>query len=57
MQGTRARAATRAAQGLEDPDDASAVNSAIRDYRILLERFGEHESVLVGEPIDLSILT
>jgi hypothetical protein len=34
------------------PEDL--INAVCRDYQILLTEFGEHENVVLGEPIDLS---
>lgn len=52
-----ARAAEQAASRfdiLEEPMAAAAIQAARRDYEILLRNFGEHEAVVIGDPIDLS---
>jgi hypothetical protein len=39
---------------LDEPASTAAIAAARRDCEILRARFGEHDQIVVGEPIDLS---
>jgi hypothetical protein len=43
-----------AARALGEPAATEAIDAARSDYEILLEEFGEHQDIVLGEPIDLS---
>lgn len=50
--------AARAAAGIgragEQLGGAAAIEAARRDYEILRNEFGEHDDIVVGDPVDLS---
>ena len=51
---TAAKAAEGAVDALDQPMATAAASAAWKDYAALSKRFGEHDTVVVGEPIDLS---
>ena len=49
-----ARTADRVVRTLDEPMATAAAEAVRTDYETLLRTFGEHQSVVVGDPIDLS---
>ncbi|HEV3166106.1 MAG TPA: hypothetical protein VGZ22_18930 [Isosphaeraceae bacterium] len=49
-----AKAQDRAARALHEPASTAVIEAARSDYQVLFKEFGEHEDVVLGEPIDLS---
>jgi len=48
------RTARDSVAALDEPMATAAAEAARTDYETLLKTFGEHETVVVGDPIDLS---